>query len=260
MIALRQMTLPQSWEYYKGENMARRIRVQRLGAGSPKYRSLPCGTAQAAYPNLDDAQKNGTVLAEVKALHHDAARSAVLAELLGNDGGKSFIIAAEGLSVNDNIQLGKGADLRIGNIMLLKDIVEGCPVFNIEKTPGDGGQLVRSSGLYALVMTRDADTVYVKLPSGKTIRLHPACRATIGCVAGGGRKEKPLVKAGTKFHKMKVRGKRWKKTRGVAMNPVDHPFGGSQHHVGKSKSTSRHAAAGRKVGAIASSRTGRRKK
>lgn len=240
--------------------MARRIRVQRLGSGRPKYRALPCGTAQAKYPNLDDAQKNGTVRAEVRALHHDAARSTVLAEILGQNGEQNFIVAAEGISVSDNMQIGKGAELKIGNIMMLKDVVEGCPVFNIEKTPGDGGQIVRASGIYALVMTRDEDKVYVKLPSGKTARLNPNCRATVGCAAGGGRMEKPLVKAGAKFHKMKVRGKRWPKTRGVAMNPVDHPHGGSQHHVGRSKSTSRHAAAGRKVGAIASSRTGRKKK
>jgi large subunit ribosomal protein L2 len=85
-------------------------------------------------------------------------------------------------------------------------------------------------------------------------------RATIGNVSCGGRTEKPFVKAGNKFHAMRAKRKFYPWVRGVAMNAVDHPFGGAQHHPGKSKSTSRNAPPGRKVGAIASTRTGRRKK
>ncbi len=136
----------------------------------------------------------------------------------------------------------------------------GGPGFNIERIPGDGGSLVRASGLYALVMSRERNRVFVKLPSGKMIALNPMARATIGCSAGGGRKEKPMMKAGTAHFLAVARGRAYPVVRGVAMNPPSHPFGGSQHHPGKSKSVARGAPPGRKVGAIASKRTGRRKK
>ncbi|MFA4907991.1 MAG: 50S ribosomal protein L2, partial [archaeon] len=151
-------------------------------------------------------------------------------------------------------------EITVGNIMALQELPEGCPIFNIERIPGDGGSLVRASGLYGLVMSKEKNRVFVKLPSGKIIALNPAARATIGCSAGGGRKEKPMVKAGTAHMLAKARGRAYPVVRGVAMNPPSHPFGGSQHHPGKSKSTARSAPPGRKVGAIASKRTGRRKK
>ena len=92
----------------------------------------------------------------------------------------------------------------------------------------------------------------------KLKRLNPRCRATIGVVAGGGRTEKPFVKAGKKFHKMRVRGTKYPRVRGVAMNACDHPFGGGgRQHPGRPKSVARGAPPGRKVGAIASRRTGR---
>ena len=145
-------------------------------------------------------------------------------------------------------------------ILALKDLIEGCPVYNIEKFPGDGGSLVRSSGSYALIVTKDKKAVYVKMPSGKTMQLNPEARASIGISGAGGRKEKPFVKAGKKYKAMKARHKKYPTVRGIAMNAKDHPFGGANHHPGKSKSTARRAAPGRKVGDIASKRTGRVKK
>ena len=86
------------------------------------------------------------------------------------------------------------------------------------------------------------------------------CRATIGVVAGGGRKEKPFVKAGKKYHAMKAKAIKWPRVRGVAMNAVDHPFGGGRHqHTGKPTTVSRRMPPGRKVGHIAARRTGVRK-
>jgi large subunit ribosomal protein L2 len=148
----------------------------------------------------------------------------------------------------------------VGNVLPLAKVPEGCPVFCIEKSLEDGGTMVRSAGLYGLVMSKTDKSGLVKLSSGKMTQVPLECRATIGCVAGGGRKEKPLVKAGAKFHLMRARRHHYPGIRGVAQNAVDHPFGGSGHHAGKSKSTSRNAPPGRKVGAIASSRTGRRKR
>jgi len=99
----------------------------------------------------------------------------------------------------------------------------------------------------------------VQLPSGKMKKLNPKCRAVIGIVAGGGRTEKPFCKAGKKFHRMKVRATKWPTSRGVAMNVVDHPFGGGgQQHCGRPKTVARGTPPGRKVGSIAARRTGRK--
>lgn len=109
-------------------------------------------------------------------------------------------------------------------------------------------------------MAKDNKNATIKMPSGNMIKLPLDVRATIGNVSCGGRQDKPMVKAGNKFYAMKAKKKMWPRVRGVKMNAVDHPFGGASHHPGKSKSTSRNAPPGRKVGAIASTRTGRRKK
>ncbi|HEC96438.1 MAG TPA: 50S ribosomal protein L2, partial [Euryarchaeota archaeon] len=97
-------------------------------------------------------------------------------------------------------------------------------------------------------------------PSGEIKGFHYMCRAAIGVVAGGGRVDKPWVKAGKKYHAMKSRATKWPKVRGVVMNAVSHPFGGGSHpHVGRPTTTSRNAPPGRKVGHIAARRTGVRK-
>jgi large subunit ribosomal protein L2 len=114
--------------------------------------------------------------------------------------------------------------------------------------------------VHATLITHDRDAAVVQLPSGEVKRLSPRCRATIGVVAGGGRTEKPLVKAGKQYHKQRARGTKWPRVRGVAMNAVDHPFGGGgRQHPGRPKSVSRNAPPGRKVGDISSRRTGRGK-
>jgi large subunit ribosomal protein L8e len=100
----------------------------------------------------------------------------------------------------------------------------------------------------------------VELPSHRKTILANACRAILGVVAGGGRLEKPLLKAGTVFHKYAAKRRSWPVVRGVAMNPVDHPHGGGAHqHIGKPSTVSRNARPGQKVGLIAARRTGRRR-
>jgi large subunit ribosomal protein L2 len=224
------------------------------------FRSTHRATAKVAYKTLDEKQTTAKDRAQVVNLLMDPVRSALLAELLYADKTTGFVPAAEGLHLNQEIEMGKKAGISVGNILPLSEIPEGCPIFSIELIPGDGGTLIRSSGLYGLIVTKDKKRAYIKMPSGKTKPADLRSRATIGCVSCGGRPEKPMVKAGKKFHAMRAKNKPYPSVRGVAMNPVSHPFGGSQHHAGKSKSTSRHAAPGRKVGAIASKRTGRKKK
>jgi len=240
--------------------MGRRIKPQRAGKGSPKHRATHRAKHKIKYISYGDIQKKDKLKGEVTEIMVDRGKTGVIAEILFEDNSVSTVYAAEGVSTGQKIEYGKNAEMGLGNVMPLRELPEGCPIFNIELTPGDGGKLIRSAGSYALILSKDSKNIYIKLSSGKKVSFLPECRATIGCVAGGGRKEKPFVKAGKKFHLMKSKKKQYPTVRGVAMNPDSHPFGGSQHHPGKSKSTSRHAPPGRKIGAIASSRTGRKKR
>ncbi|MFH1696901.1 MAG: 50S ribosomal protein L2 [Candidatus Diapherotrites archaeon] len=239
--------------------MGKRLISQRRGRGGPTFTATKRAFASATYVIIE-GERDRVITGEIIDIMADVGHTSVLAKVEFEDGTSEIIIAAEGLCVGQAIECGKGVTLEIGNMSMVGELVEGCPVFNIENSPGDGGSVARASGMYGIIITKDAKKVYVKMPSGKTVAIKPECRATIGCAAGGGRREKPFVKAGAKHYFMKARKKFYPTVRGVAMNAVDHPFGGSQHHAGKSKSTSRDAPPGRKVGAIASKRTGRRKK
>eukprot|EP00091_Calanus_sinicus_P024856 TRINITY_DN9158_c0_g1_i1.p1 TRINITY_DN9158_c0_g1~~TRINITY_DN9158_c0_g1_i1.p1 ORF type:complete len:162 (-),score=54.21 TRINITY_DN9158_c0_g1_i1:71-511(-) len=135
----------------------------------------------------------------------------------------------------------------------------GSSGINAEKT-GDRGKLARASGNYATVIAHNPDTkrTRVKLPSGNKKVIPSANRAMIGIVAGGGRIDKPMLKAGRSYHKYKAKRNSWPKVRGVAMNPVEHPHGGGNHqHIGKASTVKRGTSAGRKIGLIAARRTGR---
>jgi large subunit ribosomal protein L2 len=144
--------------------------------------------------------------------------------------------------------------------MALGNIPEGTAVYNIEQSPGDGGKFVRSSGTSAKVFSKSVDKVVVILPSSKKKEFRSDCKAVIGLIAGGGRTDKPVMKAGNKYHAMRAKNKLWPSVSGTSMNSVDHPFGGSSSgHKGRPTQASRHAPPGRKVGKIAPRRTGRRK-
>lgn len=105
---------------------------------------------------------------------------------------------------------------------------EGTVICNVERKVGDRGKLARTSGNYATVIGHNAEEgiTRIKLPSGNKISLQDACRATVGVVAGGGRIDKPMLKAGNSYHKYKVKRNEWPKVSGVKMNPVEHPHGG----------------------------------
>ncbi|XVH32302.1 50S ribosomal protein L2 [Haloferacaceae archaeon DSL9] len=236
--------------------MGRRIQGQRRGRGGPTFRAPSHRyKAELSHKRADDGD---TISGTVVDIEHDPARSAPLADVEFDDGDRRLILAPEGIRVGDTIQVGVSAEIKPGNTLPLAEIPEGVPVCNVERQPGDGGKFARATGVSAQLLTHDRDVAVVKLPSGEVKRLNPQSRATIGVVAGGGRTEKPFVKAGKKYHKMKSRGTKYPRVRGVAMNAVDHPFGGGgRQHPGKPKSVSRNAPPGRKVGDIASKRTGR---
>jgi large subunit ribosomal protein L2 len=236
--------------------MGRRIQGQRRGRGTPTFRAPSHRyKADLAHRTVEDAD---VVSGEVVGIEHDPARSAPVAEVQFEDDDRRLVLAPEGVGVGDEIQVGVSAAIEPGNTMPLAEIPEGVPVCNVEANPGDGGKFARASGVNAQLLAHDRNVAVVVLPSDEVKRLSPDCRATIGVVAGGGRTEKPLVKAGTKHHKMKARGSKYPTVRGVAMNAVDHPFGGGgRQHPGRPKSVSRNAPPGRKVGDISSRRTGR---
>lgn len=225
---------------------------QRRGKGSSTYRA----NSHKGRGNVET--KRAETAGRVIDLIHDPARTAPVAVVEFEDGDQRNILAPEGLAVGDTIELGVSAEVKPGNTIPLGEIPEGVPIHNLELQPNDGGHIARSSGTYAFVVTHERDGVRVKLPSGEFKKLNTECRATVGKVAGGGRKEKPFVKAGNKHKAMKARGKKYPTVSGVAMNAVDHPFGGSAK-PGKAKTVSRHASPGRKVGNIAAKRSGRKK-
>ncbi len=238
--------------------MGKRILVQRMGRGSPTFRSpshLRIGPAK--YPSIS---LDTTLKGKVVDLLHDPGRWVPLAKIILENGVEFLTPAVEGMYVGQIVEIGPEASVANGNILPLGKIPEGTQIANIEKRPGDGGKFVRSSGTYALVMGRSGNKTQVQLPSGKIIELPNTARAMIGVIAGGGRPEKPLLKAGNAYHKWKVKARKWPRVRGVAMNAVSHPHGGGSHqHVGKPSTVARETPPGRKVGHIAARRTGRKR-
>ncbi|MFO7793933.1 MAG: 50S ribosomal protein L2 [Candidatus Nanohaloarchaea archaeon] len=226
------------------------LRQQRRGKGGPNYRSNREGN--------ETSHRRQELEGEVIDLVHDSSRSAPVALVEFEDGEDRAIVAPENLAVGDKIELGVSAPIEAGNTLPLAEIPEGVPIYNIEIQPNDGGKMVKSSGTYAFVVTHEQNSTRIKLPSGEFKKMNKDCRATIGKVAAGGRKDKPFVKAGNKSKAMHAKGLPYPKVSGVAMNAVDHPFGGSAK-PGKAKTVSRHASPGRKVGNIAAKRSGKNK-
>ena len=238
--------------------MGHRITTQARGRGGPTYRS-PSHRFKAELKHIgDDTQKiNGTVID----IEHDPARNAPIALVKLDDGKKVYMLVTEGLGLGDVVTWAATGEIRNGNTLTLGNIPTGTYICNIEARPNDGGKFVRSSGVQAVVVDKTEDRVGIRMPSGKTKWFNARCRATIGIVAGGGRVEKPFVKAGNKYHKMHNTAANWPRVRGVAMNVIDHPFGGGGHqHPGRPKTIARGTSPGRTVGHVAARRTGKSRK
>jgi large subunit ribosomal protein L2 len=238
--------------------MGKRLRQQRMGKGSPTFRSPShIHIAPAKYPPLTSETYKGRVVELV----HDPGRYVPLAHIVTEKGTEFYIPAAEGMYVGQIIEIGPEAKPEPGNILPAGRVPEGTAVYNIEIVPGDGGKLARQAGSYAVILGKEGDKVRVRLPSGKEKIIPETARVTIGIPAGAGRIEKPLMKAGNAYHKWKVKARKWPRVRGVAMNAASHPFGGGSHQRKSHPSTvARETPPGRKVGHIAARRTGRRKR
>lgn len=238
--------------------MGKRIMQRRRGKGGVQFRVSSKGKiAPVRYPNVSSDGAHPLI---VKAILDEKGRSAPLAKLEFGSGSFAYVPAVNGLAVGSTVSLGSSAPPSLGNILPLQSIPEGTRISNIELRVGDGGKLVRASGGAATLFSKGNGKAIVRLPSGKSILVDEKCKATIGEVAGGGRLEKPFLRAGPRFHSMQASGKPYPRMRGIAMAVVYHPFGGGRHqHPGKSTSTSRNAPPGRKVGLIAPRKTGRKR-
>nr|ABW23214.1 ribosomal protein rpl8 [Eurythoe complanata] len=245
--------------------MGRVIRSQRKGPGSVFTAHTKHRKGAARLRAVDYAERHGYIKGVVRDIIHDPGRGAPLAKVVFRDPYRyklktETFVAAEGMYTGQFLYCGKKANLQIGNILPVGSMPEGTIVCCMEEKTGDRGRLARASGNYATVISHnpDAKRTRVKLPSGTKKVIPSANRAMVGIVAGGGRIDKPMLKAGRAYFKYKAKRNCWPKVRGVAMNPVEHPHGGGNHqHIGKASTVRRDTSAGRKVGLIAARRTGR---
>ena len=237
--------------------MGKKLHQQRRGKASNVYMKLP-GTfdISVGYASPSAADKVGEIVDFINHTGHTAP----LMRLLYEDMCRGIPARSGGSEDRGQGPHNRGQKFTLGSVVRIGDIPEGVPIYNIESRPGDGGKFVRSAGGTATISAHLGDITTVQLPSKSTISLPNACRAQLGIVAGGGIVDQPIVKAGKNHYRMHAINRTWPTIRGVKMNPVDHPFGGKQHHKGKSSMTSRNAPPGRKVGHIAASRVGRKKR
>ena len=237
--------------------MPKRGITQARGAGGPRYRSPSWRYFGAiSYANPTDKLLIGEVIDIVNSVGHSAPLMIVKYE----NGEKALLPAALGVKVGDRVFAGAGAPLLPGNVLKLAQVPTGYPVYNVERIPENGGELIRTSGLTAQVVAKEAGKIILKLPSRVTISLDPNCRAVIGVVAGGGRTEKPWVKGGKHTIARAAKNKLHPIVSGVAKNAVDHKFGGTHRRsLGIHTTTRRGTPPGRKVGLLWPKRTGRGK-
>ncbi|MDX1469700.1 MAG: 50S ribosomal protein L2 [Acidimicrobiia bacterium] len=181
------------------------------------------GGHKQRYRIIDFKRDKDGVPAKVASIEYDPNRNARIALLNYSDGEKRYILAPLGIRVGDRLESGSGADIRPGNALPLRNVPAGTMVHAIELRPGGGAKMARSAGAAVQLMSKEGDLALLRLPSGEMRQVPLDSRATIGQV---GNTESELIKLG------KAGRKRWKgvrpQTRGVAMNPVDHPLGGGE--------------------------------
>ncbi len=181
------------------------------------------GGHKQRYRIVDFKRTKDGVFAKVAAIEYDPNRTCRIALLHYADGEKAYILAPRGLSVGDRVESGHGADIKPGNAMPLRYIPVGTTVHNVELRPGQGGKIGRSAGIAVQLVAKEGDYATLRMPSTEMRRVPIDCRATIGEVGNSEHEQVKIGKAGRN---------RWKgvkpQTRGVAMNPVDHPLGGGE--------------------------------
>jgi large subunit ribosomal protein L2 len=181
------------------------------------------GGHKRMYRLIDFLRNKDGISAEVNTIEYDPNRTCRIALVTYSDGEKKYIIAPHGIRVGQIILSGKDVAPEIGNTLFLSDIPLGTIIHNIELRPGQGGQMARSAGSYAQLLSREGKFAILKLPSGETRMVLTTCKATIGSVSNP---DHALEKSG-KAGRSRWLGRR-PRNRGVAMNPVDHPMGGGE--------------------------------
>jgi len=236
--------------------LGKRPLVRRRGRGGMQFRAATTGKmAPAKYPRFSLSEQHE---AEVVDIVHERGRPAPLTKIRFENGSFSYIPSVLGTKIGARLQFGLNSQVLPGNVISIQNIPDGTLVCNVEKHFGDGGSLVKSAGSYATVFSHGNEGVTLKLPSGKFTTLNPQNRAMIGILAGGGSDERPFMRAGVAWRKMRSRGRKYPIVRGVAQAVYVHPHGGGRHqHVGRGSTVSRNAPPGRKVGSIAARKTGR---
>jgi len=184
------------------------------------------GGHKRMYRMVDYRRDKPGIPARVAAIEYDPNRSALLALLHYTDGEKRYILYPVGLQVGMTVSTGPGADILPGNAMAIRHIPPGTPIHNLELFPGKGGQVVRSAGGSAQLLSKEGEIALVKLPSGEVRQFHLDCMATVGQVGNQDHEKITYGKAG----RTRWKGRR-PTVRGVAMNPVDHPHGGGEGRV-----------------------------
>jgi large subunit ribosomal protein L2 len=195
-----------------GRNNQGRRTMRYIGGGHKKQFRI-----------IDFKRDKEGIPATVKSIEYDPNRTARIALLNYADGEKRYILAPHGLKVGQEIMSGKGAAPEVGNSLYLSEVPFGTIIHNIELRPGQGGKMARSAGSYAQFLTREGKYAIIKLPSGETRMILQTCKATVGMVSNQDHNLESHGKAGRK----RWLGRR-PRTRGVAMNPVDHPMGGGE--------------------------------
>jgi large subunit ribosomal protein L2 len=197
-----------------GRNSGGRVTARHRGGG-----------AKRRYRRIDFKRTKDGIPARVASIEYDPNRSASIALLNYADGEKRYILAPQGLLVGAEVVSGEGADIAPGNSLPLARIPTGTVVHNVELVPGQGGRLGRGAGTAIQVVAKEGPMVSLRLPSSEVRMVRGECRATVGSVSNADHQNVKVGKAGRNRHK----GKR-PQTRGVAMNPVDHPHGGGEAH------------------------------
>jgi ribosomal protein L2, bacterial/organellar len=185
------------------------------------------GGHKRRYRVIDFKRNKRGVVADVVAIEYDPNRTARIALLQYADGEKAYILAPVGLKVGAKVQAGENVEAAVGNALPLKSIPLGTEIHNLELVPGRGGQIVRSAGGVAILNNREGGYAFVKLASGEIRKINEACYATVGQIGNVDHMNVSSGKAG-RHRWLGIRPQ----TRGMAMNPIDHPMGGGE---GKSK-------------------------
>jgi large subunit ribosomal protein L2 len=230
--------------------MGKRIISQARGHGGSTYRvKRKAFLVKPQYPrNLGEGL-------EVIKLLSSAGHSAPILKIKNKEGKIFYNLAAKNSFEGQKITVGGENP---GDIVMLGDLKNGTEIFNIENSVGDGGKFVRTGGNSAIVLGRQGKEIKIQLPSKKEKLLDERCKATLGVLSGQGRLDKPVLKAGKKYHIKKAKSKLWPRTSAVKMNAIDHPFGSGRGKRIKSKIIQRFASPGQKVGLLRPRRTGRK--